>query len=138
MNWAPVMLQDFNDLCAHRVPQDQIFRYLTEVETLKQWAQKDQQTPLVKNYIQFWKQLPDLFRHFTEGLLHDKLGFLGLLFSESVENLSLYLEHTEQYHYLIGFNALTQSEALLFQEIIQRYMILVVLSGLIPTKMEMV
>jgi ATP-dependent helicase/nuclease subunit B len=120
LNWAPVMLQDFNDLCAHRVPQDQIFRYLTEVETLKQWAQKDQQTPLVKNYIQFWKQLPDLFRHFTEGLLHDKLGFLGLLFSESVENLSLYLEHTEQYHYLIGFNALTQSEALLFQEIISQ------------------
>ena len=120
LNWAPVMLQDFNDLCAHRVPQDQIFHYLTEVETLKQWAQKEQQTPLVKNYIQFWKQLPDLFHHFTEGLLHDKLGFLGLLFSESVENLSLYLEHTPQYHYLVGFNALTQSEALLFQEIISQ------------------
>ena len=43
LNWAPVLLQDFNDLSAHRVPQDDIFTYLTAVETLKQWAQKEEQ-----------------------------------------------------------------------------------------------
>ena len=44
LNWAPVLLQDFNDLSAHRVPQDDIFTYLTAAETLKQWAQKEEQT----------------------------------------------------------------------------------------------
>ena len=118
LNWAPVLLQDFNDLSAHRVPQDDIFNYLTAVETLKQWAQKEEQTPLVKNYLKFWKQIPKLFQHFTQQLLENKVGYLGLLFSESVENISLYLMHTSQYHYLIGFNALTKSESLLIQEII--------------------
>lgn len=118
LNWAPVLLQDFNDLSAHRVPQDDIFTYLTEAETLKQWAQKEEQTPLVKNYLKFWKQIPNLFQHFTQQLLENKVGYLGLLFSESVENLSFYLMHTSQYHYLVGFNALTKSESFLFQEII--------------------
>jgi len=118
LNWAPVLLQDFNDLSAHRVPQDDIFNYLTAVETLKQWAQKEEQTPLVKNYLKFWKQIPNLFKHFTQQLLENKVGYLGLLFSESVENISLYLMHTSQYHYLVGFNALTKSESLLIQEII--------------------
>ena len=118
LNWAPVLLQDFNDLSAHRVPQDDIFNYLTAVETLKQWAQKEEQTPLVKNYLKFWKQIPNLFQHFTQQLLENKAGYLGLLFSESVENISLYLMHTSQYHYLVGFNALTKSESLLIQEII--------------------
>ena len=118
LHWAPVMLQDFNDLCAHRVPQDKVFHYLTEVESLKQWAHEENQTPLVKNYIEFWQQLPALFTHFTTQLLEEKAGFLGLLFSEAVENLPLYLAHTDRYHFLVGFNALTQSESLLFQEII--------------------
>lgn len=118
LHWAPVMLQDFNDLCAHRVPQDKVFHYLTEVESLKQWAHEENQTPLVKNYIEFWQQLPTLFTHFTTQLLEEKAGFQGLLFSEAVENLPLYLAHTDRYHFLVGFNALTQSESLLFQEII--------------------
>lgn len=118
LHWAPVMLQDFNDLCAHRVPQEKVFHYLTEVESLKQWAYEENQTPLVKNYIAFWQQLPALFSHFTTRLLEEKAGFLGLLFSEAVENLPLYLAHTDQYHFLVGFNALTQSESVLFQEIV--------------------
>ena len=113
-----VLLQDFNDLNAHRVLQDDIFNYLTAVETLKQWAQKEEQTPLVKNYLKFWKQIPKLFQHFTQQLLENKVGYLGLLFSESVENISLYLMHTSQYHYLIGFNALTKSESLLIQKLL--------------------
>ena len=73
---------------------------------------KRRTNPLVKNYLKFWKQIPNLFKHFTQQLLENKVGYLGLLFSESVENISLYLMHTSQYHYLVGFNALTKSESL--------------------------
>lgn len=120
LHWAPVVLQDFNDICAHKVPQEEVFSYLTEVETLKEWARRENQTPLTRNYIQFWKQIPALFTHLVDRLLTEKLGFMGLLFSESVENLALYLEHTKHYHYIVGFNALTQSEALLFQELLSQ------------------
>ena len=120
LHWAPILIQDFNDLCAHRVPQDEIFSYLTEVEQIKQWAQKDLQTPLTRNYIRFWKQMPALFLHFTDSLLSKKKGLMGMLFSEAVENISLYLEHTPNFHYLVGFNALTHSESILFQEIVSQ------------------
>ena len=120
IHWVPKLLQDFNDLCAHRVPQDRIFSYLSDVEALKEWAKQDQQTPLTQNYIAFWKQMPGLFDHLTGALLEQKSGFVGMLFSEAVENLSLYLEHTATFHYLVGFNAMTTSEALLFQELLSQ------------------
>lgn len=120
LHWAPTLLQDFNDLSAHRVPKDKIFSYLTEVEQLKEWARNDLQTPLTKNYIKFWKQMPRLHDHLITKLQEQKSGFLGMLFSEAVDNMTLYLEHTSDYHYLVGFNALTQSESLLIQEILSQ------------------
>ena len=78
---------------------------------------KRRTNPSCEELFEILETNPQLFQHFTQQLLENKVGYLGLLFSESVENF-LYLMHTSQYHYLIGFNALTKSESLLIQEII--------------------
>jgi hypothetical protein len=117
LNWAPLLLKDFNDIDAHLVAVDQLFDYLKSYHQIKTWAQEGERTPLISNYLDFWEQAPRLYQSLYERLSDKQQAYLGLQFREAVEQLEWYLENTNIYHYFVGFNALNKAESFLIQGI---------------------
>ena len=60
--------------------------------------------------------MPELYGGLKELLIKSQKGTLGMLFREAVNNLELYLQNNDKYHYFVGFNALNKAEENIIQE----------------------
>jgi len=119
--WAPVVLQDFNEIDRYLIPQNQIFEYLSAIQEINHWSLEPNTTPLIKGYLSFWKKVQTYYHRFTEHLLQKGVGYQGLIYREAVENLELYIQnHQENSHVFLGFNALNASESTIIQELLQQ------------------
>lgn len=118
--WAQILLQDFNEIDRYRIPQKNIFEYLSAIQDLKHWSVEENQTDFVKNYLAFWNKLYQYYTHFTQHLLNNKLGYQGLIYREAVENLEVYIQNnSNKQHVFLGFNALNTCEETIIQELLQ-------------------
>jgi len=118
--WAQILLQDFNEIDRYLIPQQKIFSYLSAIQDLKHWSLEKNKTDFVKNYLAFWNKLYNYYSLFTQQLLNKKVGYQGLIYRETVENLEAYIENNnEKLHVFLGFNALNSSEETMIQELLQ-------------------
>jgi len=118
--WAQILLQDFNEIDRYRIPQKNIFNYLSAIQDLKHWSLEENQTDFVKNYLAFWNKLHQYYTHFTKHLLNNKIGYQGLIYREAVENLEAYIQNNNsKQHIFLGFNALNTCEETIIQELLQ-------------------
>ncbi|MDC0118105.1 PD-(D/E)XK nuclease family protein, partial [bacterium] len=119
--WAPIVLQDFNEIDRYLIPQDQIFEYLSAIQELNHWSLEANSTPLIKGYLFFWKQIYKYYKKFTKHLLQKGAGYQGLIYREAVENLEVYVQNnTDISHVFLGFNALNASESTIIQELLKQ------------------
>jgi hypothetical protein len=115
--WARVLLHDFNEIDRFLIPQEHIFEYLSAIQDIRHWSLEQDQTPLVKNYLFFWKQLSTYYQSFAEALINKGMGYQGLLYREALENLENYIQaNAGKQHIFIGFNALNAAESAIIQE----------------------
>lgn len=120
LNWAPLLLKDFNDLDTHLVDTQALFAHLASYHRIKTWAQEEESTPLIKNYLTFWEEIPRLYEALYTHLYQRQTAYLGMHFREAVDALEIYLENTQSYHYFVGFNALNKAESYLIQGVLDR------------------
>ena len=121
--WAQILLQDFNEIDRFLVPQQQIFDHLNDIQQIKNWSLDGEQTPLVKNYLKFWKRLKVFYKEFTQSLLENKQGYQGLIYREAIENIQTYIENNVNKTYVfLGFNALNKAESQIIQDLLQNDM----------------
>ncbi len=119
--WAPIVLQDFNEIDRYLIPQNQIFEYLSAIQEINHWSLEPNSTPLIKGYLSFWKKVQAYYAKFTAHLLQKGEGYQGLIYREAVENLEAYIQnHPEKSHVFLGFNALNASESTIIQELLQQ------------------
>ena len=119
--WAPIVLQDFNEIDRYLIPQEQIFEYLTAIQELNHWSLDANATPLIKGYLSFWKKVDSYYSRFTTHLLQKQVGYQGLIYREAVENLESYNQNNPlKSHVFLGFNALNASESTIIQELLQQ------------------
>jgi len=119
--WAPIVLQDFNEIDRYLIPQNQIFEYLSAIQELNHWSLEPNSTPLIKGYLSFWKKVQTYYTKFTAHLLQKREGYQGLIYREAVENLETYIQnHPDKSHVFLGFNALNASESTIIQELLQQ------------------
>ncbi|MDA9057178.1 PD-(D/E)XK nuclease family protein [Flavobacteriaceae bacterium] len=119
--WAPIVLQDFNEIDRYLIPQNQIFEYLSAIQEINHWSLEPNSTPLIKGYLSFWKKVQTYYTKFTAHLLQKGEGYQGLIYREAVENLEAYIQnHPEKSHVFLGFNALNASESTIIQELLQQ------------------
>ena len=116
LGWSKMILSDFNQIDAYLVDQKTFFDFQFSLEELQQWAKKDDVNPMIKNQLEFWRQMPELFSGLKESLLLKNQGTSGMLFHEAVNNLEHYLQNNTNHHYFVGFNALNEAEKLIIQE----------------------
>ena len=115
LSWASGLLQEFNDIDAYLVSQEPLFDFMVALEKVNQWGNE---TPLIKNYINFNKRLPDYYNSLYKQLLNSGKGYAGMQFREAVNNLAFYLEANKKHHFFVGFNALNAAEERIIQELI--------------------
>ena len=120
MSWAPTVLNDFNEIDRHLVPQKSFFDYLSSIKTLEQWGVQNQKSTLTDNYLRFWKSLHAFYESLQEDLMKKGLGYQGMVYRKATEDLEHYLaSHGKYQHVFIGFNALNRAEEVIIQELLE-------------------
>jgi len=119
--WAPIVVQDFNEIDRYLIPQHQIFEYLSAIQELNHWSLDSNSTPLIKGYLSFWNKIHTYYTKFTAHLLQKGEGYQGLIYREAVQNLEAYIEDNPyKSHVFLGFNALNASESKIIQDLLQQ------------------
>ncbi len=116
--WAQILLQDFNEIDRHLIPQEHIFEYLSAIQELNHWSLQEQQTEFIKNYLSFWNKLKLYYNHFTDALLQSGIGYQGIIYREAVEHLESYIQNNNKTHVFVGFNALNTAEETIIKELL--------------------
>jgi len=120
-SWAVTLLQDFNEIDRYLINQNEIFSYLLDIERIRHWTPNlNNQTKLVENHLEFWKLLPDYYEKFTKHLLNKKVGYQGLLYRKSAENIIDYSSNLENKTFVFaGFNALNNAEETIIKYLLE-------------------
>jgi hypothetical protein len=118
-NWAPTLLQDFNEIDRYLIEPHHVLSYLKDIEDIKRWGlEPEQKTPLLENYIGFWQQLPTYYDALYQRLLRSGKGYQGLIYREAVSNAIHFAEAIKNQHYVFaGFNALSAAEEKIIQHL---------------------
>ncbi|MFI0429595.1 PD-(D/E)XK nuclease family protein [Mariniflexile sp. HMF6888] len=120
--WAQILLQDFNEIDRYLIPQKNIFNYLSAIKEIENhhWSLEENQTEFIKKYLSFWNKLHNYYTHFSKQLLNKKIGYQGLIYRESVDNLETYIQNnSKKQHVFLGFNALNTCEETIIQKLLQ-------------------
>lgn len=117
LNWAPSLLQEFNEIDVQLVDANSIFSFMGAVEKIEQWEPK-KLGDLSKQFFKFQERVPHYYNELYKTLQGQQLGYSGLQYREATQNLGHYIQSSLPFHYFIGFNALTKAEEVIFQELI--------------------
>lgn len=116
VNWARMLLQDFNEVDRYLLNPQHVFSYLKDIEDINHWAvDVNQQTDIVKNYLQFWEQIPGYYAALYEHLKAKKIGYQGMIYREAVAVHQSFLATSDKIYYFAGFNALNAAEEVIIQ-----------------------
>ncbi|MGB5382758.1 MAG: PD-(D/E)XK nuclease family protein [Lutimonas sp.] len=118
MQWASILLSDFNEIDSHLADPKQVFSYLADLTRIDNSFQLENLSPTSLNYVLFIESFHKYYISLQKTLKHKKKGYSGLLYREADLNLEHYLTHTNFSHVFIGFNALNHAEEKIFQRIL--------------------
>ncbi|MCS4239402.1 ATP-dependent helicase/nuclease subunit B [Myroides gitamensis] len=116
VNWARMLLQDFNEVDRYLLNPQHVFSYLKDIEDINHWAvDVNQQTDIVKNYLQFWEQIPGYYAALYQHLQAKKIGYQGMIYREAVAVHKDFVKANDKQYYFAGFNALNAAEEVIIQ-----------------------
>ncbi|CAI9428842.1 Inactivated superfamily I helicase [Candidatus Ornithobacterium hominis] len=121
IKWIPTLLKDFDDIENESVDAKTLFQALASDERMKIWSQEIEigQNQIMQNYLGFWSMAEKFFKALKIYLENKGLGFRGMIARQAVENAEKYIENNGDFYYFCGFNALTKTEKLLIQKLIE-------------------
>jgi hypothetical protein len=119
-NWAKTLLQDFNEIDRYLLEPNHVLSYLKDIEDIKKWGiEVENKTQLLEKYIDFWKLLPNYYQSLYNHLLNKGIGYQGLIYRESVNNLNHFSDSIKEKQFVFaGFNALNVAEERIIQHLI--------------------
>lgn len=117
-NWGQTLIHDFNEIDRYLVPPNSIFNYLSEIQDINHWSLHQDKTDLVKNYLAFWKKLPDYYQALKKNLLDKQQGYQGLVYRFASEKIEDFAKEKADNYVFVGFNALNSAEQLIIQNML--------------------
>ncbi|QED38389.1 PD-(D/E)XK nuclease family protein [Antarcticibacterium arcticum] len=118
-NWAQTLIHDFNEIDRYLIPADRIFSYLSEIQDINHWSLGPNKTDLVKNYLAFWKKLPEFYEILKTKLLQREIGYQGLVYKTAAEKIEEYARLHGKTYIFLGFNALNTAEQYMIQKMLE-------------------
>ena len=118
-SWADQLIADFSEMDRNLIDEKEMLGYLKAIKEIEHWSKTDQPTDMVRDYLDFWNKLPELYDSYTKELLDHGKVYQGLAYRKAVEHLSDHVDEIEDAIYFVGFNALNQAEEALFQILLE-------------------
>ena len=119
-SWAQTLLYDFNEIDRYLIDYRPFFDYLSNIQELNHWYLQEQRTPLMENYLAFWRKLPEYYEQLKTELQKKNLAYQGMVYRVASEKVGEYLHRHQNPHIFIGFNALNEAEQQIVQQLLQR------------------
>jgi len=92
LTWAPLFLNDINEIDLHLADASTVFTNLSEIKTLETSFGKEHLTETQRIYLNFYNQLADLYAAFTASLRADNVGYEGMIYKDVA---NVFLNHKE-------------------------------------------
>jgi len=105
--WAPLFLNDINEIDLHLADAKVVFTNLAEIKTLETSFGKEHLTETQRIYLNFYMQLSELYTDFTDSLFADRVGYEGMIYKDAT---GLMLDNNTSRYIFAGFNAATPAE----------------------------
>ena len=111
-------LNDCSELEQNLLNVNNVFDNLIELNQVKLWGEEDKNK---LNQIELIKQLKKSYSLFKNNLLDNEKGTKGICYSEAVNNIHYFKEaNKEKSFFFIGLNALSKSEEIVIQELLEQ------------------
>ncbi len=111
LHWAPILLQDFDDIDSNLDNPDVLFENLSDIKQIEAWSPDGEQTLFQKQYIRFFKAIPGYYKIFKESLLSGGIAYQGLSHRVAASEIEKNLKYLPWGKVIFaGLNALNQSE----------------------------
>ncbi len=122
INWAEVVLQDFNEVDLYLVDPEALYNYLTDSKALSIWNLNDQPlTEFEAKYLHFFQNLHNLYSKLSKSLVEKKQVYPGLAYKSLLENLKKDQVNIKWKKVIFaGFNALTFAEERIIKKLKQQ------------------
>ncbi len=116
--WAPLLLQDFNEIDRHLVDPNYLFSYLTDIKRLETLLKGEEITELISKQVKFYENFQDYYSALYAYLLDNNIGYQGMQYREAAANIQWYVNNTINKVILVGFNALNEAEETIFKDLL--------------------
>ena len=117
--WGAVALHDFNEIDSYLVEVKPFFSNLQDIKKLNNWFEEKKPSQLAINYMEFFNVMEELYIKLSDSLIKQKRGYQGLLYRVASEKILKFAKNTSRHFVFAGFNALNQSEEIIFQELLE-------------------
>ena len=119
MQWAPLMLRDFNDIDNSLASADEVYSHLNAVKAIQQWNPDGRQlTESQREYLAFFNSLVDYYHKVNELLLSKNHGYYGMICRHLNANFcTLFNANKNSRFAFAGLNALTICETEIVKKI---------------------
>lgn len=124
--WAPVLLNDFNEVDSYLVEGKDLFANLKNIKNIENWSLAGETlTEFQKNYLNWWDRLGAYYHEFRKRLLSKNMGYQGMAYRSVAKDIGLTpaLSRGEgDWSKIIfaGFNALNTAEEKIISALLQR------------------
>ncbi|MDF1673936.1 MAG: PD-(D/E)XK nuclease family protein, partial [Vicingaceae bacterium] len=115
--WGQIVLHDFNEIDRYLVPTDQLFKHVNEARAIEVWNVDGQEiTEFQQKYLDFWKQLGEIYQKYTSHLTAKGLAYEGLAYRKVSEEITAnpeeFISNKIDSKHLVfaGFNAFNKAE----------------------------
>ena len=116
---APLILNDFNLIDKYLLNADQFIFDLQSVNEIENWSlNEDKLTDNQIDYIEFWKNLGLLYKHFNNQLKTKGLSTEGNIYRDVAKSIDVNSIDQSKPVFFVGLNALSKSE----EKIISSYL----------------
>ncbi len=120
IQWAPIVLQDFNEIDGYLTDANSIFKNLGDFKRLENWFPNQKPSALSINYLNFFEILNNLYTMLYKRLLNKQVAYQGLIYREAVKNISKFSNQFKGKLIFCGFNALNKAEEVIIQDLLMQ------------------
>lgn len=120
IGWSKGLMRDFEETDQYLIQPEIFFGHLSETRALSLWNPDGKPlTDFEKNYLEFFRSLPDYHKFYKKLLLEKKLAYHGLacrLAAEKPENYPFFRDH--DHIIFAGFNAIAPAQLAIIKYIV--------------------
>lgn len=119
-SWSQTLLHDFNEIDRYLIDYKPFFSYLSDIQEIDHWSLQKEKTPLMENYLAFWRTLPKYYEKLREEMENKSYAYQGMVYRRAYERIGDYMGKHQNPHVFIGFNALNTAEQEILQEMLNK------------------